>query len=137
MAAPFAITALTPTLLRLPAPARLTAGALLLAPVGLMMGIMFPRGVAHLEARAPHLVAWAWGINGTVSVIAAVAAALLALSFGFTAVIALGAGCYAVAALMARAPQPPPVRVNGTNDTSPRLSPTTSPDSSKVKRQSV
>jgi hypothetical protein len=40
----------------------------------------------------------AWAVNGCASVIASVAAAILALSIGFAAVIALGAACYAFAA---------------------------------------
>jgi hypothetical protein len=43
-------------------------------------------------------VPWAWGINGCASVIAAVLATLLAVHFGFTAVVALAATLYACAA---------------------------------------
>jgi hypothetical protein len=88
----------------LPAPAelRLAAAVLLMAPLGFLMGTMFPSGLAHLEGRSPRLVPWAWGINGTVSVIAAAAAAVLALSFGFSFVVALGAVAYGGAALLAR-----------------------------------
>ena len=58
--------------------------------------------LAHLEATAPRLVPWAWGINGTASVIAAAAAALLTLTWGFRLVVAVGAACYAGAALLTR-----------------------------------
>ena len=63
------------------------------------------RPAASLEDRSPGLVPWAWGINGTVSVIAAAAAAVLALSFGFSFVVGLGAVAYGGAALLAR-PRP-------------------------------
>ena len=66
------------------------------APLGFLLGIMFPKGVAHLEGSAPRLVPWAWGVNGTMSVISAVGSALLALTFGFTPVILAGAACYAL-----------------------------------------
>jgi hypothetical protein len=65
------------------------------------MGVMFPRGVAFLEDRAPQLIPWAWGINGTASVISSVIAALLALAFGFSAVLLIGAAGYGMAALLA------------------------------------
>ena len=65
------------------------------------MGVMFPRGIAYLEGRAPQLVPWAWGINGTTSVISAVLAALLALAFGFTTVLVIGAIGYGLAAVLA------------------------------------
>jgi len=62
---------------------------------------MFPRGVAYLRDRSPRLVPRAWGINGTVSVVAAIVAALLALAFGFTTVLRAGAVAYAVVAVLA------------------------------------
>ncbi len=99
---PFLIPVLTDALLPAPGPVRMLAGALALAPLGFFMGTMFPRGLAHLEGRAPQLVPWAWGVNGTASVISAAAAAVLALSFGFRFVILAGAACYAGAALLAR-----------------------------------
>ena len=81
--------------------AALVAGSVL--PVGFLMGTMFPKGIDHLETIAPKLVPWAWGINGAASVVAAIAAALAALSWGFTAVMLVGAACYAGATLMAMA----------------------------------
>jgi len=79
-------------------------GGLLVAPLGIVMGVMFPRGVAHLADRASDLVPWAWGINGVASVISAVSAALIALSSGFRLVMLLGAGCYVVAAILVPRP---------------------------------
>jgi hypothetical protein len=80
---------------------RMAVGAIALAPLGFLMGVMFPKGVARLERVAPHLVPWAWGINGTTSVIAGAAAALLTLTWGFQFVVTAGAACYAGAALLA------------------------------------
>ena len=73
---------------------RLVVAVVALAPPGLLMGMPFPKGLALLERRAPALIAWAWGVNGAISVVASILAALLALSFGFFAVLALGALCY-------------------------------------------
>jgi hypothetical protein len=42
------------------------------------------------------LVPWAWGINGCASVVSAALATLLAVDFGFAAVLALALGLYAV-----------------------------------------
>jgi hypothetical protein len=66
-----------------------------LAPLGLLLGVPFPRGISWLETRAPELIPWAWGVNGAASVVASVGAALLALSFGFSWVLIAGALCYA------------------------------------------
>ena len=96
------VAVMTDLLLGAPRVVRMAAGGLALVPLGFAMGVMFPKGLAHLEDRAPGLVPWAWGVNGTMSVISAAAAALLTLTLGFTAVLLLGALCYAGAALLAR-----------------------------------
>ena len=98
---PFLIRALTVVLLPAPLTVRVVAGALAIAPLGFLMGIMFPHGIAHLKRTAPQFVPWAWGINGTVSVISAVAAALIALAFGFSVVLLVGAASYGLAAVLA------------------------------------
>ena len=71
-----------------------------LAPLAILMGLPFPLGLAWLERDAPDLVAWAWAVNGCASVIASVLAAILALSYGFTLVLLLGAGAYSLAVLV-------------------------------------
>jgi hypothetical protein len=74
--------------------------ALSLAPLAVLMGLPFPLGLAALEARAPGLIPLAWAVNGCASVVASVLAAILALSFGFTAVLFIGAGAYGAAGLL-------------------------------------
>ena len=100
---PFLIRPLTLVALPAPLPVRVVVGAVAISPLGFLMGTMFPHGIAYLKQRAPRLVPWAWGINGTVSVITSAAAALLVLAFGFTAVLMSGAAAYAVATLLAMA----------------------------------
>jgi len=70
----------------------------LIAPLGFCMGMPFPIGLAALADEPPALTAWAWGINGCASVISAVLATLLAIHFGFNAVILLALACYLAAA---------------------------------------
>jgi spermidine synthase len=72
----------------------------LIAPLGFAMGLPFPLGLSHVAESAPALLPWAWGINGCASVVAAVMASLLAIHFGFTAVLAIALGLYAAAALL-------------------------------------
>jgi hypothetical protein len=98
---PHLLGPLTGAVLPLPLAGRLVVAALSVAPLGFLMGTMFPRGISVLEDRAPGLVPWAWAANGTLSVISAVGAALLALDRGFGAVITAGAACYLLAALLA------------------------------------
>lgn len=80
--------------------ARVGLATFSLVPLGILMGLPFPLGLRWLERNAPDLVPWAWAVNGCASVIAAVLAAILALSYGFTVVLLVGAGAYAGAFLV-------------------------------------
>ncbi len=96
----FVLPAITPTLVLLPGTLNIAAAQLLIAPLAFFMGMPFPLALGHLKTNAPHLVPWAWGINGCASVISAVLATLLAMSFGFSTVVLLAAGLYAGAAVV-------------------------------------
>ncbi|MEZ5967146.1 MAG: hypothetical protein R3F56_25145 [Planctomycetota bacterium] len=76
--------------------ARVLYSVLWTAPLALAMGIPFPTGLALLGRDAPTHVPWAIAINGATSVLASVLAVLLAMAFGFRAVLALAAVLYAV-----------------------------------------
>src|SRR5215831_3948092 len=87
-------------LMGLPLPVKIAVVMSLLAPLGFVMGLPFPLGLARVSGCAPHLVPWAWGINGCASVVAAVMASLLAMHIGFTALLALALGLYTVTPLL-------------------------------------
>ena len=70
---------------------------LLIAPLSFCMGMPFPLAINRLNSIAPELIPWAWGVNGCASVISAVLAMLLAISFGFTVVILTALLFYTVA----------------------------------------
>jgi hypothetical protein len=89
--------------LAFPGWARLLISVATLAPLGVLMGMPFPKGVARL--RQPSQVAWAWASNGALSVVASILAALISLSWGFSTVLWMGAGCY-VAAIAVRPRSP-------------------------------
>ncbi|MFQ5774045.1 MAG: hypothetical protein ACE5GS_05980 [Kiloniellaceae bacterium] len=86
------------------APIKVAAALLVIAPLAFWMGMPFPLGLADVTERAPQLVPWAWGINGCASVISAVLATLLAIDFGFTAVVGLAVALYLLAAAAWRFP---------------------------------
>jgi len=77
---------------------RILLSVVLIAPLAFFMGMPFPLGLRRLAEEAPDFVPWAWGINGFASVVSAVLATLLAIHFGFTAVIALALLLYVAAA---------------------------------------
>jgi spermidine synthase len=76
---------------------RLVASILALAPLGFLLGVPFPSGIALVNKIAPDLIPWVWGVNGCASVIASIGAALLAVSFGFSWVLLAAAASYAAA----------------------------------------
>ena len=82
--------------------------AVLLLPLGLLMGIPFAGGLRLVERRAPGLTPWVWAINGGASVVSSILAMVVALATGYRAVLWLAAACYliAIAALWPMQPFP-------------------------------
>lgn len=72
----------------------------LIAPLAFCMGLPFPLGLARVARRRPDLIPWAWGINGCTSVLGTILATLLAVHYGFTAVVGLAVGLYGLAAVI-------------------------------------
>jgi hypothetical protein len=77
---------------------RAVVSVVLVAPLGVAMGMPFPLGLRSLHGA--DLIPWAWAINGCASVVSAVLAVVLAMHFGFTAVILMAATFYSFAALI-------------------------------------
>jgi hypothetical protein len=84
----------------------MVATVIVLAPLGLVMGMFFPLGIRRAEEVHEDLVPWAWGINGCASVTGSVLAVVLAMSYGFAQVWMMSVAIYAggVAALLASRP---------------------------------
>ncbi|MEE8108294.1 MAG: SAM-dependent methyltransferase, partial [Gammaproteobacteria bacterium] len=74
---------------------------LMIAPLAFCMGMPFPIGLGQVARKAPDFIPWAWGINGYASVVSASLGTLLAIEFGFTAVILLALALYVSAAVVA------------------------------------
>ncbi|MDR7542874.1 MAG: hypothetical protein QN120_01335 [Armatimonadota bacterium] len=91
----WALPALVARALDLTAASRLAAAAVILGPIGVLMGVPFPAAVRLLGQYDARLIPWAWGINGCASVVASVLAALVSLQWGFRTVLALAAIAYA------------------------------------------
>jgi len=75
-------------------PARIGVSILLVAPLGVLLGIPFPAGLRLVATEAPALMPWAWGVNGFFTVIGSVGALMLGMAFGFKAVLVLAGLCY-------------------------------------------
>ena len=72
------------------------------------MGIPLPAGVRLLAATQPQLVAWAWGMNGALSVLGAILAVFIAMNWGFSVTLLCGAVVYGIAALLVSRPSATP-----------------------------
>jgi hypothetical protein len=86
----------TGALLGAPLPARVLVAILLLAPLGLPLGVPFPSGLRAVAASHPPLVPWAIAVNGATSVVGSVACILVAMGMGFRATFLAAAAAYAL-----------------------------------------
>ena len=92
-------------------PARIAVAVALLLPMGVGLGIPMPTGIRLLRERSPQMVAWAWGINGALSVLGATLAIFIAMNWGFRVTLLTATGTYLcgmVAFLLATQPLPIP-----------------------------
>jgi hypothetical protein len=86
-------------LIHLPDAAKIFLSVLLIAPLATCMGVPFPTGMARLAETREASIPWAWALNGFASVTGAVLATLLAIHWGFAAVILMAVLTYALAAV--------------------------------------
>ena len=69
---------------------------LFLLPAGFLMGLPFPLGMRYL-LNSPVQRAYAWSVNGCASVLTAIVAAQVAISWGIPQVAAAGVSAYVLA----------------------------------------
>ena len=77
---------------------RIAFAALLLIPIGCLLGMALPGGMRLLTRSQPDVVAWGWGINGAFSVVGATLAVFIAMNWGFSVTLVAGAVVYLMAA---------------------------------------
>lgn len=97
----FGLEPLLSTCLGLPVAARVAVTFALLLLLGFMMGMPFPSGLRLVCTARPEDVSWMWGVNGMMSVVGSVAAAMGAKGLGFSGVLMAGAVTYMLAAVAA------------------------------------
>lgn len=94
-----ALPKLVPMLLWLPLWGRIAVAILMIAPLGLAMGMPFPRGLKQTGEGSLPAPPFYWGLNGVMSVIGSVTTVFVALIWGFQAAMLMGSACYVLAAL--------------------------------------
>ena len=105
-----ALTPLTAQAAGLPFAARVAIAIALLVPLGLCLGCFMPIGLRTVVALSPHreeVLAWSWAVNGFFSVVSSVLATVLAMAYGFNAVMLTALAVYMVGiAALLRLPAP-------------------------------
>ena len=86
-------------------PLRCAAAVVLVAPLGLLMGMPFPAGLRHVDRFRPELNPWAWGINASATVAGAVVCILISALWGFRTALIVGALIYLLGWLVFAASQ--------------------------------
>jgi hypothetical protein len=76
--------------------ARVAVAVSMLVPLGVALGIPMPTGLRILSVRAPDMVAWAWGMNGALSVLGATLAIFIAMNWGFQVTLLTASATYLV-----------------------------------------
>jgi hypothetical protein len=87
----------------LPELAKVLLALAALAPVGVLMGAPFPWGLAALNDSSGRKAAFAWAVNGFASVAASSLAVILAMTYGFGALLGLAGGLYLTAGVLSAA----------------------------------
>ena len=96
----FGLDPLTESLLSSSLPVRVLVAVLVLAPLGVCLGMFMPLGLATVSRLTDHgdaYAAWGWAVNGFFSVIGSVLTTIMSMSFGFRAVQLAALAVYAVA----------------------------------------
>jgi hypothetical protein len=97
---PFLLPPLFDATLKFPFAGRVVITAVALFPLGILLGIPFPGGLRLVAQESAGLIPWIWAVNGCASVISAVLAAMLALTWGFAVVLWGAALAYGLAGLV-------------------------------------
>jgi hypothetical protein len=84
----------------LPMALKVVITVLLIAPLGLVMGMPFPTGLQRLEEWHAPSVRWAWSLNAAASVLGSVGALVCSIYLGLVQTLIIG-GLFYLAALAA------------------------------------
>jgi spermidine synthase len=78
---------------------KLLLSAILLIPLGFLMGMPFPAGLKLVAESGKSTVEWAWAMNAAASVLGSASAMVIAIHFGLTITLACAGVAYLLAAV--------------------------------------
>jgi hypothetical protein len=73
-----------------------------LFPLSFLMGMPMPLGIQWLRNRSPEMIPWAWGVNGSASVLGSILAILMAINLGFNQALVAAMSLYLLAAFIVK-----------------------------------
>jgi spermidine synthase len=79
---------------------RILASTAIIAPVAFFMGMPYPNGLDSLQENKPHLLPWAWGMNGGLSLAGSALARILSVSSGFPVLLGTGIAVYLLVGIL-------------------------------------
>jgi hypothetical protein len=82
------------SLISWPKVARILLTVLIMAPIGLLLGVPFAYGIQLLNRFNPSIIPWAWAVNGCLTVIGSILTVILSMNFGFNAVLVIAVLIY-------------------------------------------
>jgi len=71
-----------------------------LFPLSFSIGMPMPLGIHWLRQHSPKMIPWAWGVNGSASVLGSIITVLIAINFGFDQALCLAAMLYAMSVVV-------------------------------------
>ena len=87
-------------------PTRIAVTIASIAPLAFVMGMPLPLGMRALERHTPSALPWAWGVNGTLSVMGSVIAMIASVFYGVTLTLTAATCAYVLAAFSVRGARP-------------------------------
>jgi hypothetical protein len=91
------LSGLLSALVGLPLPLKMALTILLIAPLGFVMGMPFPTGLARLKEWHAPTVRWAWSLNAAASVLGSVGALMCSIYLGLVQTVIIGGLLYVAA----------------------------------------
>lgn len=86
--------------LGLPAALRALLVAVVLAPLGALLGVPLPSALSRVQARNAERIPWLWGVNSAASVLGSVLATIVSMNRGISASMLAGVFLYACARVL-------------------------------------
>jgi hypothetical protein len=79
---------------------RAALAALIMVPMGFLLGVPFPTGLSVVAQRAGTRIPWLWSVNSATSVLGSVLATITSLHAGISVTLVLGVSLYGCATLL-------------------------------------